>query len=88
VPIPLRRSEVLYLDFFMPLIKTVIEVHGQQHYEFTPFYHASRMAFLKAQSKDKQKEEWCLANGLKFIVFPYDKTAQEWKEILNEHKNI
>lgn len=88
VSIPLRKSEVLYLDFFMPLTKTVVEVHGQQHYEFIPFYHASKMAFLKAQAKDKQKEEWCLINGLKFIVFPYNNTTEEWKEILNEYKNI
>jgi hypothetical protein len=88
VPIQLRKSETLYLDFFLPLIKTAIEVHGQQHYEFIPFYHGNRMSFLKAQKKDREKEEWCLLNGLKFVALPYNETVDQWKNKIYEQQNI
>jgi hypothetical protein len=41
VSIPLRSKETLYLDFYIPLIKKCIEVHGEQHYKFVPFYHTT-----------------------------------------------
>lgn len=86
VPIPVRRSSTLYLDFYLPLNKKVIEVHGEQHYKFTPFYHRSMIVFLKAQKRDNEKKEWCELNGLEYIVLPYNKTP-DWKEILNASQN-
>ena len=49
VSIQIRKSETLYMDFFIPLNKKCIEVHGEQHYKFTPFYHRSKIDFLKQQ---------------------------------------
>lgn len=82
VPVPLRKNETLYLDFYLPLIKTAIEVHGEQHYKFIPFYHSSKMNFLKSQKRDQEKQEWCEKNGLNYIVLPYNKTENEWKTLI------
>lgn len=79
VPIPLRRSETLYLDFYIPLIKTAIEVHGEQHFKFVPFYHTSPMSFIKAQKKDNDKKEWCERNGIKHIILSYNESIDNWK---------
>lgn len=79
VPIPLRRSEVLYLDFYIPLIKKCIEVHGEQHYKFVPFYHSSMLGFAKSKKRDQEKNEWCELNGIKHIVLPYNESIDEWK---------
>jgi len=81
VTIRTSKSEVSYLDFYVPLIKTCIEVHGEQHYRFTPFYHANKIAFLKAQKKDNQKKEWCEINSIRFIELPYDK-IDLWEQII------
>jgi hypothetical protein len=78
-----RRSEVSYLDFYIPLIKTCIEVHGEQHYKFTPFYHSNMMAFFKGQKKDRDKKEWCVLNNIKYIELPYNMT-ENWKEMIHE----
>ena len=83
VSIPLRRSETLYLDFYLPLIKTCIEVHGEQHFKFVPFYHSTILNFLKAKKRDQEKIEWCEKNGIKHIILPYNETESEWKEKLN-----
>lgn len=81
VTISIRRSETLYLDFYLPLNKTCIEVHGEQHYEFTPFYHPNKMAFLKSQKRDREKKEWCDINGISYIELPYNQT-DNWENII------
>lgn len=80
VPIPLKKGETLYLDFYLPLKKTCIEVHGEQHYKFVPFYHSTVLNFLKSQKRDREKEEWCETNGIKHIVLRYDEDEQTWIE--------
>lgn len=82
VSLPLRKNETLFLDFYLPLAKIAIEVHGQQHYEFVPFYHSNKMNFFKAQKRDNEKKEWCGINHIKYIEFPYNETIEQWKERL------
>ncbi len=82
VPIPLRKSETLYLDFYLPLIKRAVEVHGEQHYKFIPFYHNSKMNFLKAQKRDNEKREWCEINGISHIVLPHFENRDKWRTLI------
>jgi hypothetical protein len=82
VSIQIRKSETLYMDFFIPLNKKCIEVHGEQHYKFTPFYHRSKIDFLKQQKRDREKIEWCYINNIQYIELPYDK-QEDWLEIIN-----
>ena len=83
VPIPLRKNETLYLDFYLPLNKTCIEVHGEQHYKFIPFYHSNILNFLKSQKRDREKQEWCELNAIKYIALRYDENETEWLERIN-----
>ena len=83
VPIPLRRNETLYLDFYLPLKKLCIEVHGEQHYKFVSFYHNNMLSFLKSQRRDIEKEEWCEINNIKYIVLPHYEDDKQWQERLN-----
>lgn len=80
VPITLRKSETLYLDFYIPLKKICFEVHGEQHHKFVPFYHSNKLNFLKAQKRDKEKQEWCELNGIQYIVLNYDENSDTWLE--------
>ncbi|NBQ16780.1 hypothetical protein EBU24_00490 [bacterium] len=80
VPIPLRKNETLYLDFYIPLKKVCFEVHGEQHYKFVPFYHSNVLSFLKGQKRDKEKQEWCELNNIKYIVLDYNEPAAIWME--------
>jgi hypothetical protein len=80
VPIPLRRSETLYLDFYLPLKKLCVEVHGEQHYKFVQFYHNNMLSFLKSQKRDREKQEWCEINNITYVVLPHFENDQEWIE--------
>lgn len=79
VPIQVRKNETLFLDFYLPLKKICFEVHGEQHYKFVPFYHSTILNFLKAQKRDREKEEWCEINSIKYIPLAYDK-ENEWSD--------
>jgi hypothetical protein len=88
VPIPLRRSETLYLDFYIPLLKRTIEVHGEQHYKFVPFYHNNLLGFVKHKKRDQEKQEWCDTNGITYIELPFNEDEEAWSNrIKNEQQN-
>jgi hypothetical protein len=82
VPIPLRKGDTLFLDFYLPLKKICVEVHGEQHYKFIPFYHSTLFNFIKAQKRDKEKQEWCENNNIKFIALSFDEDYNQWNERL------
>lgn len=85
VSIPLRRGVTLYMDFYIPLKQICVEVHGEQHYKFIPFYHTNMVSFVKAKKRDIEKKEWCEQNNIRYVVFPFDQTDEEWGKILNEY---
>jgi len=79
VSIPIRQGITLYLDFFLPLIKLCVEVHGEQHYKFIPFFHTDKIGFLRQLGRDRDKEEWCNINNINLIILKYDK-MDNWSE--------
>ena len=78
--IPLRRNETLYLDFYIPLLKKAVEVHGEQHYKFVAFYHNNAMGFIKHKKRDNEKKEWCQINNIQYIELPFNESLEEWKQ--------
>ena len=81
VAIPLRKAETLYMDFYLPLTKTCVEVHGEQHFKFNKFFHNSVFGFMKHKKRDENKKEWCENNNIKYIVLSYD-NIDSWEEII------
>lgn len=76
----LHRKSVLYLDFYIPTINLGIEVHGQQHYEYSQFFHKSKADFLKSKARDEDKIEWCKLNNIRLITLKYSETEDEWRQ--------
>lgn len=82
VQIPLRKSQILVLDFYLPLNKKCVEVHGEQHYKFCRFYHKDQMNFLKHKKRDQEKQEWCLTNDIEYVELPFNENLEQWKKRL------
>jgi len=82
VPIPVRKNETLFLDFYLPLNETCIEVHGEQHYKFVQFYHQTSLGFMKHKKRDRDKKYWCEKNNIRYIELPYNEGLEDWKERL------
>ena len=85
IPVQVRKSETLYLDFYIPLTKKCVEVHGEQHFEFNRFFHKSMLGFVRHKKRDKDKKEWCELNGITMIELSYN-NKELWEKIIkNEH---
>jgi hypothetical protein len=74
-----HRKGVLFLDFFIPQIDLAVEVHGQQHYEFCPFFHKNKADFVLAKAKDEDKIDWCKLNNIDLVVLKYSDTDEQWR---------
>ena len=64
------RKGLFRFDFYLPNYHgapAIVEVDGEQH--FKPIY--GRQAFLKGQEHDRQKNSYCLANGVALYRIPY-----------------
>ena len=81
VPLKPRPRTTLYLDFYLPLRKLAIEVHGQQHYKFSSLFHSSPSDFLDQKKRDRDKAEWCDINGIELIVLAHDE-QEDWSELI------
>jgi hypothetical protein len=79
VPVPIKRSDSYFLDFYIPMLKTAVEVHGEQHYKFVQFYHNNQLGFLKSQKRDREKKEWCDLNSIKYIELPFMESDIDWE---------
>jgi hypothetical protein len=79
VPLPGTK---LILDFFIPLQYLAIEVQGQQHYQYNPFFHGSKWGFLQSRGNDRRKREWCEINNIRLIELPHTESDEEWIERL------
>lgn len=75
-------GEGIYLDYFLPRPKVVIEADGRQHSEFVPFFHGTKSAFKEAQARDDRKTQFCKINGIKLIRVPHDAKVPEIKALL------
>jgi hypothetical protein len=76
-----KRNSLLYADFLCVKARVIIEVHGQQHYDYIPHFHSSKLAFTKAKLRDRTKQEWAELNSFTFIELPYNKES-EWEQLI------
>ena len=63
-------------DFYLPIENIIIEVHGQQHYEYTKNFYKKRSDFLKAQERDREKISYCLAHKIPLYCIPWWELAK------------
>lgn len=78
--VPLPGSNRLSADFYLPWRNIVVEVHGRQHYEYVPFFHGNKMAFIEGRQRDLKKIEWCNQNNIGVVELPYNETDEQWRE--------
>lgn len=81
-----KTSNVLPYDFELSDKKTIIEVQGNQHVKYTPYFHRSEDSFAYQKYKDAVKKDFAERMGYRFIeIFYTDINNGNYKEIL---KNV
>lgn len=76
---PAKKS-ALYLDFFIPNVTIAIEVHGEQHFKYVPFFHKTKAGFLQQKVRDQRKGEWCRINNITLIELRWNESIECWRE--------
>lgn len=61
----------LELDLYNPDLQLAVEINGDQHYKFIPFFHRNKDAFTKQRYRDEMKKWKCKEAGITLISVPY-----------------
>ncbi len=63
----------LSIDFFNASKKIAIEVQGQQHVRYTPFFHGNHKSnYIDQLKRDKEKLDFCKINDIKLVEVYYN----------------
>lgn len=73
------RSKCLRADFYIPNRNLIVEVHGEQHFRFNAFHFDDKLAFFRAQARDRNKADWCKLNEIRLIQLNYNEDEDEWR---------
>lgn len=79
IPVRIRRDKRAIIDFYINTIKTVVEVHGGQHYKFNSLYHTCAQDFLNQKKRDAELIDWCILNNLNYVELPFNESRKQWK---------
>jgi hypothetical protein len=71
----------LIVDFLLPLRKLMVEIQGQQHFEFNKFFHGNKIKFNDQKTRDSQKREWALINNFVLLELKYE-DKDNWKKLI------
>jgi len=67
-----KTGKRLELDGYNEKLKLAFEYQGQQHYNFSPYFHKSQEDFAKQTYRDKRKKELCKQHDITLIEIPYN----------------
>ena len=70
----------LYIDIFCPSLQMMIEVQGEQHEKFNPFFHQNIAGYARSRGRDAEKRNWCELNGITLIELVYNESEEQWKK--------
>ena len=75
---PMAGSRMTF-DFYNATQNIAIEVQGQQHIKYTPYFHGkAKSNFLGQIRRDTEKQKYCEINKIKLIeIYPKDKISEE-----------
>tara|TARA_R110001592_G_scaffold130031_7_gene343082 strand:- start:6601 stop:7008 length:408 start_codon:yes stop_codon:yes gene_type:complete len=73
----------LKFDFYNANKKVAVEINGQQHVKFVPFFHKRRSNFVSQIRRDQQKIDFCELNNIKLIEIYSEKelTKKKFSEL-------
>lgn len=75
---PMAGSRMTF-DFYNATQNIAIEVQGQQHIKYTPYFHGkAKSNFLGQIRRDTEKQKYCELNKIKLIeIYPNDEISEE-----------
>ena len=66
------NGQKLFFDFKIEPLKLLIEVQGEQHDQFSKYFHGNKKEFNRSKMRDKIKREWAEKEGYSLLYFHED----------------
>lgn len=82
------KNNTLAADFFIPSKNMIVEIHGQQHYQYIPHFHKTKYDFVKGQMRDRVKAEWCELNDITLVALKYSDSEDEWRKEIESAEQL
>jgi hypothetical protein len=70
------------IDIFIPILGIAIEIHGEQHYNYTPFFHKDEVAWNYSVMLDTKKSNYLKEHGVKLIEIPFNSKIKTKEELI------
>lgn len=82
---PLANTKLrLDFHFFFNNQEYGIEYNGEQHYNYTPYFHRTGPEGLQIQKdRDRRKQLYCDTHNINLIIIPYTMQPFEIKQLIN-----
>jgi hypothetical protein len=74
------NNKSLVIDFYIHFQRIAVEVQGEQHSKFTPFFHGNKLEFFRAKRLDNLKRQWCDKNNIVLLELPYNEIDEQWSQ--------
>lgn len=88
----IKTNYLMPFDFYLPELNLCIEVDGEQHFKPSKFSNISEgeasQNLESRKEKDRQKDEYCLKNGIKLLRISYKSFYRQNKEYQEIIKNL
>ena len=82
VPIEIRPTGIIKIDFYLPEYNTFVEYNGKQHYIMQKGF-GGQLKFDKQVIRDEYLRKYCKENNINLIEIPY--TEKDIKKFLEEN---
>lgn len=80
-----KTGRILPYDFELTSYKILIEVQGEQHSEYTPYFHSCLEDFQYQVFKDRMKKEFADKKGYQLIYLYYsDFKNENYKNVIEK----
>ena len=73
------KGQKLFFDFYIKEFQILIEVQGEQHFEYTPHFHGDREGFLSSRRRDNLKIEYCELERLALVEVAFNEEINKKK---------
>jgi len=77
------NNQKLFFDFKVEVLKLLIEIQGEQHYNFNKFYHNDTRSFNQYKMRDKMKVHWAEENSYTLLSFSQEEIPKDKFELIN-----
>lgn len=83
-----ETGRCLRFDFCIPELKIIIELDGEQHFKYIPFFHKNYQTFEDRKKRDQLKERMAITNGFYMIRIKQTDVwndKNDWTKILSKY---